>query len=285
MINQIAFATSLLVAGVAAWFSVIGLATIFSGSWWPVIIMGGVLEIGKLVTAAFLHLNWNKINTLMKTYLSAATLVLMLITSLGIFGFLAKANIEQNLQGDSFSLELSIIDKRLDAKEAELKRYEDRVANLDNIIATARPQDRNYIDRRQRDERIEIASEIDLVVDDIVRLNEDKMPLQREQLVQEGEIGPIKYVAEMIYGENAVDKIDNAARILIMFIIFAFDPLAVLLLVASLGLIARRSDMEWDSEGNVSIPESKIDTTFAGGVTNSQREANMKLKRKYFPIE
>jgi len=241
MINYLAFATSLLVAGVAAWFSVIGLATIFSGSWWPVIIMGGVLEIGKLVTAGFLHINWNRINVLMKSYLSAAVLVLMLITSLGIFGFLAKANIEQNLQGDSFSLELSIIDKRLQAKEAELTRIETRTANLDTIINTARPEDRNYIDRRQREERAEIAADIDLVVEDIVKLNEDKLPLQREQLVQEGEIGPIKYVAEMIYGENAVDKIDNAARILILFIIFAFDPLAVLLLVASLGLIARRS--------------------------------------------
>lgn len=278
MINQLAFATSLLVAGVAAWFSVIGLATIFSGSWWPVIIMGGVLEIGKLVTAGFLHINWNQINALMKSYLCAAVVVLMVITSLGIFGFLAKANIEQNLQGDSYSLELSIIDKRLDAKEAELLRYEERVANLDNIIATARPQDRNYIDRRQRDERIEIANDIDLVVDEIVKLNEDKMPLQREQLVQEGEIGPIKYVAEMIYGEDAEDKIDNAARILIFFIIFAFDPLAVLLLVSSLGLMARNRNLDIDPDGNVSIPASKIDTSF-----NEQKERNKIIKRKLFP--
>ena len=280
MINYLAFATSLLVAGVAAWFSVIGLATIFSGSWWPVIIMGGALEIGKLVTAGFLHINWNQINALMKSYLSAAVIVLMIITSLGIFGFLAKANIEQNLQGDGTSLELSIIDKRLDAKNAELNRIEERLANLDNIIATARPQDRNYIDRRQRDERAEIADDIDIVVAEIVELNEDKMPLLREQLVQEGEIGPIKYVAEMIYGEAAEDKIDNAARILIFFIIFAFDPLAVLLLVSSLGIIARKKQLDIDPEGNVSIPADKIDTSF-----NEQRAANIATKRKYFPIK
>ena len=144
MINHLAFATSLLVAGVAAWFSVIGLATIFSGSYWPVIIMGGVLEIGKLVTAAFLHLNWKQIGVAMKTYLSVAVFVLMVITSLGIFGFLAKANIEQNLQGDSYSLEMSIIDKRISAKESQLKRLEDRTANLDNIIDTARPEAVSY---------------------------------------------------------------------------------------------------------------------------------------------
>ena len=261
MINYLAFLTSLLVAGVAAYFSVIGLATIFAGSFWPVVIMAGALEVGKIVTAGFLHIRWSDINSWFKVYLSAAVVVLMLITSLGIFGFLAKANIEQTLQGDRFSLELSIIDKRLDAKEKELERYEERLSNLDYIIDTARPQDRNYIDRRQRDERAEIAVDIDNVVVDIVKLNEDKLPLQREQLVQEGEIGPIKYVAEMIYGEDvAKDKLDNAARILIFFIIFAFDPLAILLLVASLGLIYRDNEPlnPMYASDEVSIPVDKI---------------------------
>jgi hypothetical protein len=280
MINHIAFATSLLVAGVAAWFSVIGLATIFSGSWWPVIIMGGVLEIGKLVTAAFLHLNWKQIGIAMRGYLCMAVFVLMVITSLGIFGFLAKANIEQNLQGDSYSLEMSIIDKRISAKESQLKRLEDRTVNLDNIIDTARPEDRNYIDGRQKEERQQIALAVDPIVDDIVQLNNDKLPLQRLQLEQDGEIGPIKYVAEMIYGENAIDKIDNAARILILFIIFAFDPLAVLLLVASLGLIARKPDLPVDNDGNITIAAENIDTSF-----NPVRDAQRKLKRKYFPVK
>ncbi len=278
MINQLAFGTSLLVAGVAAYFSVIGLATIFAGSFWPVVIMAGVLEIGKLVTAGFLHLRWSDINKAMRYYLMSAVLVLMIITSLGIFGFLAKANIEQTLQGDSYSLELSILDKRLSAKEAELKRYEDRLTGLDYIIDTARPEDRNYIDRRQREERIEIASEIDLVVDDIVELNQDKMPIQREQLVQEGEIGPIKYVAEMLYGEDvAADKLDNAARILIFFIIFAFDPLAVLLLVASLGLMARDNEPfnPVYATDEVSIPKDRI----------AEGNDYISEKRKLYPRE
>ena len=278
MINQLTFATSLLVAGVAAYFSVIGLATIFAGSFWPVVIMAGVLEIGKLVTAGFLHLRWSDINRAMRYYLMSAVVVLMLITSLGIFGFLAKANIEQTLQGDSYSLELSIIDKRLDAKEKELSRYEERLEGLDYIIDTARPEDRNYIDRRQRDERIQIAGQIDQVVDDIVVLNEEKMPIQREQLIQEGEIGPIKYVAEMIYGEDvAKDKLDNAARILIMFIIFAFDPLAVLLLVASLGLMARDNEPlnPVYATDEISVPKDKI----ASG------NDYLKTKRTLFPRE
>ena len=278
MINYLAFLTSLLVAGVAAYFSIIGLATIFAGSFWPVVVMAGALEIGKLVTAAFLHIRWSDINRLMRWYLSTSVVVLMLITSLGIFGFLAKANIEQTLQGDGTSLELSIIDKRLDAKNAELNRIEERLANLDNIIATARPQDRNYIDRRQRDERAEIADDIDIVVAEIVELNEDKLPLQREQLVQAGEIGPILYVAEMIYGEDvAEDKIDNAARILIMFIIFVFDPLAVLLLISSVGLIAKDREPlnPAYATDELAVPKSHIDNG----------EGYLEEKRRYFPKE
>ena len=282
MINYLAFLTSLLVAGVAAYFSVIGLATIFAGSFWPVVIMAGALEIGKIGTAGFLHIRWSDINNWFKVYLSSAVVVLMLITSLGIFGFLAKANIEQTLQGDRFSLELSIIDKRLDAKEKELSRYEERLEGLDYIIDTARPQDRNYIDRRQRDERAEIAVDIDNVVVDIVKLNEDKLPLQREQLVQEGEIGPIKYVAEMIYGEDvAKDKLDNAARILIFFIIFAFDPLAILLLVASLGLIVRDREPlnPIYASDEVSVPVDMIDSG------NKAKDEALKIKRGLFPRE
>ena len=206
----------------------------------------------------------------------------MLITSLGIFGFLAKANIEQTLQGDRYSLELSILDKRLDAKNSELNRYEERLENLDYIIDTARPQDRNYIDRRQKDERAEIATDIDNVVVEIVELTEDKLPLQREQLVQEGEIGPIKYVAEMLYGEDvAKDKLDNAARILIFFIIFAFDPLAILLLIASLGLIVRDKQPlnPVYATDEVNVPLDKIDSG------NKARDEAIKIKRGLFPKE
>ena len=282
MINYLAFLTSLLVAGVAAYFSVIGLATIFAGSFWPVVIMAGALEIGKIVTAGFLHIRWSDINNWFKVYLSSAVVVLMLITSLGIFGFLAKANIEQTLQGDRFSLELSIIDKRLEAKEKELGRYEERLSNLDYIIDTARPQDRNYIDRRQRDERAEIAEDIDLVVDEIVLLNEEKLPIEREQLIQQGEIGPILYVAEMIYGEGVgKDKLDNAARILIMFIIFVFDPLAVLLLISSLGLIAKDREPlnPVYASDDVAVPLDHIDSE------NSARDEALKIKRGLFPRE
>ena len=263
-LNYLALFTSITIAGIAAYFSVIGMATIFAGAFMGTIVMMSALEFGKIVTAAYLHLFWDKLNY-MKYYLTLSVVVLMLITSLGIFGYLSKANIETTLVGDSYSLEMSIIDKRIGAKEAQLNRLEDRVANLDNIITTARPQDRNYIDRRQRDERVEIANDIDIIVDDIVKLNSEKLPFQRLQLEQEGEIGPIKYVAEMLYGQDDANKyIDNAVRYVIIAIIFVFDPLALLLLITATGLLASYKEPE-QPRIVVRVPKKSINkTTFKG---------------------
>ena len=261
-LNYLALLTSITIAGIAAYFSVIGMATIFSGAIIGTIVMMGALEFGKIVTAAYLHLFWDKLNY-MKYYLTLSVVVLMLITSLGIFGYLSKANIETTLVGDSYSLEMSIIDKRINAKEQQLQRFEDRVANLDNIINTARPEDRNYIDRRQRDERAQIANDIDILVDDIVQLNEEKLPLERKQLEQEGEIGPIKYVAEVIYGQDeSVKYLDNAVRWVIFALIFVFDPLAILLLITSVGLINRRVEEDKpqvvENRYVLKVPKSRV---------------------------
>lgn len=261
-LNYLALATSIYIAGIAAYFSVIGLATIFAGAYLGVVVMTSALEFGKLVTAAYLHLYWEKLNY-MKYYLTVSVVVLMLITSLGIFGYLSKANIETTLVGDSYTLEMSIIDKRIDAKESQLNRLENRVATLDQVIETARPQDRNYIDRRQQDERKEIANDIDIIIDDIVLLNEQKLPLERLQLEQESEIGPIKYVAEVIYGqEESVKYLDNAVRWVIFALIFVFDPLAVLLLVSTTGMIARRVEQEKpkvvENRYVLQVPKSKL---------------------------
>ena len=100
------------------------------------VVMMSALEFGKIVTATYLHLFWDRLNY-MKYYLTLSVVILMLITSLGIFGYLSKANIETTLVGDSYTLEMSIIDKRIAQRKLKPNRLEDRVANLDNIIATA----------------------------------------------------------------------------------------------------------------------------------------------------
>ena len=243
-LNYMALLTSLAIAGIAAYFSVIGMATIFAGAYIGTIVMMTALEVGKLVTAAYLHLAWEKLNYL-KYYLLTSVAVLMLITSLGIFGYLAKANIEVSLVGDGNNLELSILDTRIEAEESKIQRLQERLSGLDLVVTTGRPQDRNSINRQQRDERAQIARDIDESIDLITQYTEEKLPIQRRQLEQDSKIGPIKYVAEVIYGqEESVKYLDNAVRWVIFALIFVFDPLAVLLLVSATGMIARRVEEE-----------------------------------------
>jgi hypothetical protein len=231
--------TSLTLASCAAYFSIVGLMTIFSGAALSVLVMASVLEFGKLVSAAWLHYEWERINNLVRAYFTTAVLVLMFITSMGIFGFLSKAHIDSALVGDSYSLEASIIDKRIDAKQLQLDNLTGRLENLDYVLQTSRPEDRNYVNRVQTEERNLINADIDILVQDIVKLNEDKIPVQKKQLDQEAELGPIKYIADMIYGDEAESMYDNAVRWVILIIIFVFDPLAIMLLIVSTAAFKR----------------------------------------------
>ena len=231
--------TSLTLAGCAAYFSIIGLMTIFSGAALSIAVMASILEFGKIVSAAWLHYEWDRINNLVRGYFTTAVLVLMLITSMGIFGFLSKAHIDSSLTSDSYSLEASIVDKRLEGKQLQLDNLTGRLENLDYVLQTSRPEDRNYVNRVQTQERNEINAEIDLLVADIVQLNEQKLPIQRLQLEQEAELGPVKYIADMIYGEDAPSFYDNAVRWVILTIIFVFDPLAIMLLIVSTAAFKR----------------------------------------------
>ena len=204
--------TSLTLASTAAYFSIIGLMTIFSGAAISIAVMTTVLEFGKLVSAAWLHYEWDRINNLVRGYFTAAVLVLMLITSMGIFGFLSKAHIDSALVSDSYSLEASIIDTRINAEQSKLKAAQDRIEGLDYVLETSRPQDRNYVNVKQTEERESLAITIDKAVESIVKYNEQKLPIQRQQLEQESELGPVKYIADLIYGSEAKEYYDNAVR-------------------------------------------------------------------------
>lgn len=234
--------TSLTLATTAAYFSIVGLMTIFSGAAISIAIMATVLEFGKLVSAAWLHYEWDRINNLVRGYFTTAVLVLMLITSMGIFGFLSKAHIDSALVGDSYSLEASIIDTRIEAEQSKLKAAQDRIKGLDYVLETSRPQDRNYVNGRQTEERNNLAITIDNAVVNIVKYNEQKLPIQRMQLDQEAELGPIKYIADMIYGSEATEFYDNAVRWVILIIIFVFDPLAIMLLIVSTAAFKRERE-------------------------------------------
>lgn len=362
-LNYLALFTSLGIAGIAAYFSVLGLATIFAGAYMGVVIMAGALEFGKIVTATYLHLFWEKLNY-MKYYLTLSVVVLMLITSLGIFGYLAKASsdtsyatatanseiqridgliertenqidlVEQRITAldtnsvdvtDSVNAQIEIRDGawdrvqgdidyaqgQIDSLRAELKSLDDSVNDLRSkgtetitlneglfndevqVIDYVAQADELYASQKEQRDRIraditvqqgnidkyreqaqstinsanaeinrlqnlstgdldekivktnEYNADIDTLLDTIQEYKNERFVFEQEILGFEREVGPIKYIAEVIYGQDdSVKYLDNAIRWVIFALIFVFDPLAVLLLITSAGLIARKIEDE-----------------------------------------
>ena len=206
------FLAAFLLSGIAAYYSIIGLAVIFAGAFWPVVIMGSALEFAKLVTASWLYRNWQNANVLLKTYLTTAVVILMLITSMGIFGFLAKSHIDSTLASGANSVEL----KTLNQQEKIAKERLDYLLKRAGNPETATPQ----IDRQIQNTQRELSD-----------INKKRLPLLKEENKLVAEIGPIKYVADMFFGTGE-DALDKAVRLVIFTIMLVFDPLAVLLLIA-----------------------------------------------------
>ena len=208
------FIIAIALSAIAAFYSVIGLAQIFPGSFWPIILMGSVLEAAKLVTVSWLYNNWEETNRLMKSYFAIAIILLMAITSMGIFGYLSRAHIESNIVVGANTVQLKTI-------ETQEKIARDR---LDYLLARAKDPSTasNKLDKQIQDTQAELT-----------RLTKEKLPMMAEENKLTAEIGPIKYIAEIFYDRNDAGFIDKAVRLVIFTIIVVFDPLAVLLLIAS----------------------------------------------------
>ena len=234
-------AMALAISGVAAWYSIAGLIAIFSGATTSIIIMGGVLEAGKLVTASWLYRNWNQVPFLLKSYLTSAVVVLMFITSMGIFGFLSKAHLEQSISvGGTNDLQIENLERQIARQQSIVADSETVLSQLDAQVQTLIDYDRirgpsGSIATRQgqAEERQALNETIDAAYVRIEELQTDLAPLQQEKLAIEVEVGPLKYIAELIYGDQARDFLDEAVRWVIPLIVFVFDPLAVLLLIAA----------------------------------------------------
>jgi hypothetical protein len=225
---------ALLLSGIAAYYSVIGLALIFSGAFWPVVFMGSILEFAKLVTASWLYRNWRKAPILLKSYLTSAVVLLMLITSMGIFGFLAKSHIDSTLDSGANSVEL----KTLNVQEKIAKE------RLDYLLARAK-------DPSTASNKLD--NQIQATQKELTEINKKRLPLLREENKLAADIGPIKYVADIFFdGDNALDK---AVRLVIFMIMLVFDPLAVLLLIAANMSMSKGED-EKVAKINI-LPEEK----------------------------
>ena len=233
------FISAISISIIAAGYSIIGLATIFAGAYVPIIAMGSALEVGKLVAASWLYNNWHNslVPKTIKAYLTSAVVVLIFITSMGIFGFLSKAHLDSVQPQANFTIQTSLIDKQIQQEERNIKRAEDTLLQLDKSIEVYLKNDyatRGLKERRkQEEERTLLKEEIKTSTNKIAELYKEKSSVELDQQKIEAEVGPLKYIAELIYGDDAKDHFDEAVRYAIMVLIFVFDPLAVLLLIAA----------------------------------------------------
>jgi hypothetical protein len=224
--------SALLLSGIAAYYSVIGLAAIFTGAFWPIVFMGSVLELSKLVTTSWLYRNWKTCPLLLKSYLTFSVVILMIITSMGIFGFLSKAHIDSTMDAGANTLEV----KTLVQQEKITKE------RLDYLLARAKDPSTasNRLDKQIQDTQKELTE-----------INKRKLPLLKENNKLTAEVGPIKYIGDMVYGTDDEDGLDKAVRLVIMLIMVVFDPLAVLLLIAANMSMAKRGGKPIVKDGEV----------------------------------
>jgi len=236
-LSILTFVTSLAIAAVAAWYSIIGLTTIFSAAVIPIIIMGIVLEVGKLVSAAWVYNHWKETSMLLRTYLVSAIVVLMLITSMGIYGFLSKSHIDAGINTGEISVKIERVDNRIASEQRQIDRAEKNILEMDTTLEKTEygffDDSRLEERKRQSAEREQLNSIITKSENSIDDLLDKKSEYELEVKNFEVEVGPIKYIAALIYGDEAKNYLDNTVRYVILLLIFVFDPLAVLLLISA----------------------------------------------------
>ena len=236
------FVTALALSATAAYYSIMGLVAIFAAAVIPIFVMGSLLEVAKLVVASWMYRNWKKIPILLKGYFSVALVVLMLLTSMGIFGYLSKAHLDQAVPSGDVQAKLALIDEKIKTEKENVNASRKELTQLDAQVdqTIARTDDSKgteraiSIRRTQQKDRNRILNEIGQSQAKIAKFNEERAPIASEVRKVEAEVGPIKYIAALIYGDSADQNLlESAVRIVILLIVFVFDPLAVLMLVAA----------------------------------------------------
>jgi hypothetical protein len=260
--TYILLATAVALSSVAAYYSIVGLMAIFAAAQIPIAIMGSTLEVAKIVTATWLKRNWKETPILLRTYFVVAIAVLMLITSAGIFGFLSKAYLEQNLVSGNVSAKVEIIDEKIKVSRENIEVNRKALKQLDDAVdqVMARSSSETGADkavsirRSQAKERARLLQEIEAEQKKISQFTEERAPLAAEIRKVEAEVGPIKYVAALLYDDaNNKETLDKSVRILILLIVFTFDPLAVLMFIA-VAQAMKKKEPEPKEEAPVIVP-------------------------------
>jgi hypothetical protein len=244
---------------VAAYYSIIGLTAIFAGAVIPIIVMGSILEVGKITTTVWLRKYWHRASWTIKLYLVPAVILLAFLTSMGIFGFLSKAHTDQSLVGGDVQAKIAVYDEKIktakdniDANRKSLKQMDEAVDQVMARSSSETGADKAVsIRRAQQKERARIQSEIQAEQKTISALSEERAPIAAEVRKVEAEVGPIKYIAAFIYGDDPdTNLLEAAVRWVIILIVIVFDPLAIALVLAA------NASKEWDKEEPEPVKEA-----------------------------
>ena len=250
-LSYITLAVALSLSVIAAYYSIAGLTAIFAAAVIPIIVMGSILELGKVVITLWLHEYWSRCRWLMKLYLVPAVAVLMLITSMGIFGFLSKAHSDQSLVGGDVQAKIAVYDEKIKTEKENietarraLKQMDEGVDQVLGRSTSETGADRAVALRRsQQKERGRLLAEISQSQKSIAELNETRAPIAAEVRKVEAEVGPIKYIAKLIYGDNPdANLLEKAVTWVIIIIVAVFDPLAIMMLLAA------TESMKWERQ-------------------------------------
>ena len=242
LIAWLTLASGLSISAVAVWYSVAGLVAIFAAAAVPIIIMGVALEVSKLVATIWLKMNWSIAPKLIRTYLIVAITILMLITSMGIFGFLSKAHLDQAVPTGDVVDQVSLLDEKIKTQRENIDASRKALKQMDEAVdqVMARSTDEKGADkaaslrRSQQRERNQLQNDIAKAQNSIAKLNEERAPIAKDLRKIEAEVGPIKYIAALLYGDDPDQNLlEKAVRWVIIIIVIVFDPLAVILLLAS----------------------------------------------------
>jgi hypothetical protein len=242
IIAWLALLSGLTISAVAIWYSVAGLVSIFAATVIPIIVMGVALEISKLIATVWLKINWTRAPVFIRTYLLVAIAILMLITSMGIFGFLSKAHSDQSLVSGDVQSRIAIYDEKIKTARENIEANRKQLKQMDEAVdqVMGRSTDEKGADKavsvrkNQSRDRVALAKDIEANQKLIAKLNDEAAPIRAEVRKVEAEVGPIKYIASFIYGSNPdANLLEKAVTWVIIIIVVVFDPLAVILLLAS----------------------------------------------------
>jgi hypothetical protein len=301
LFGYLTLATALIISLSAAVYSILGLTAIFAAAFWPIVIMGGSLEFGKIITTLWLHKYWDRAEIQYKVYLCSAVAILMLLTSMGVFGFLSKAHTDQSLVSGDVISKIAVYDEKIkiereniDANRKALKQMDEAVDQTMARSSTEGGADKAVAIRRgQQKERGRLLQEINDSQKKITTLNEQRAPIAADVRKVEAEVGPIKYIAALVYGDNPdANVLEKAVRWVIILIVVVFDPLALTLLLAA------TKSLEWERGINIFEPkrrdeeENEANQILKKGVANSDPNDNVPLaddipvfEREEIPLE